>query len=360
MSNKRDEQEELSFEDHYQNIMRRKNESVDESVDLLNRSGDIDNICRIIRQKAEDKGYYSLALTGEWGSGKSYVLTQVEKTLKSEFLIIHYDCWKNDFYEEPLYGILYSLVQYFNGEDDSDFSQSKYYKAMKNIIFGVVQLTPLVNIISKEALPVVSEKMLGIKKTINKKKIDSNIDSFQKDIHSVLDKIQAALATYIAFENKKIIIAVDELDRCLPNYALNVLNRLHHICYGASIILITAVNKKELLGCINTAFGKAPNDKFSNRYLDRFFDYSYNLSYGLTTDLSSLWDGLGSFDDSIVSKDFFKRFCNNLLRGFSMRERKNLINNVCSFHKIVTQDSRDKLTYAVLCAELIFTVNFFI
>ena len=359
MSNKCDEQEELSFEDHYQNIMRRKNENIDETVDLLNRSGDIDNICRIIRQKAEDKSYYSLALTGEWGSGKSYVLTQVEKTLKSEFLIIHYDCWKNDFYEEPLYGILYSLVQYFNGEDDSDFSQSKYYEAMKNIIFGVVQLTPLVNIISKDTLPVVSEKMLGIKKTINKKKIDSNIDSFQKDIHSVLDKIQAALATYIAFENKKIIIAVDELDRCLPNYALKVLNRLHHICYGASLILVTAVNKKELLGCINTEFGKELCDDFSSRYLDRFFDYTYNLSNGRSSDLLSLWNGLEAFDDTIVSKEFLNDFCNILLSDFSMREKKKLIGNVYSFHKIVAKDCHDKLTYAVLCAELMYAVKYF-
>lgn len=138
-----------------------------------------------------------------------------------------------------------------------------------------------------------------------------------------------------------------------------MLNRLHHICYGSPIILITAVNKTELFGCVNNAFGKESDDNFSNRYLDRFFDYSYNLSNGRTSDLLSLWDGLDAFDNTIVSNDFLRDFCNTLLRNFSMREKKRLVGNVCSFHKIATQDNHDKLTYAVLCAELMFAVKYF-
>ena len=359
MFEKSDVLENQSFDVIYQKMMQQKYGNGNEPTDLLNRSNDINDICRIVRQKANNKDYFSLAITGEWGSGKSFVLSQVEKKLKGEFITIHYDCWENDFYEEPLYGILHTLVQFFNNEDNPDFTQSKYYEALRKIIFGIVKLTPLVNLISKELLSVVAETVADVKKTIDKEQIDSTIDSFQKDIHSILDKINAAFATYLKLENKKIIVAVDELDRCLPDYALKVLNRLHHICYGSSIILITAVNKKELLRCINTAFGKDPSDDFSNRYLDRFFDYTYNLSNGYTSDMLGLWDGLDAFDDTIVSKDFLKDFCNDLLKNFAMREKKRIISNVCSFHKMITQGNQDKLTYAVLCAELMFAVKFF-
>lgn len=352
-------EENLSFEDYYQNIMRQKYREDEKFKDLLNRSRDISDICRLVRQKASDKDYFSLAITGEWGSGKSFVLKQVEEKLKGEFLTIHFDCWENDFYDEPLYGIIYSLVQYFNNDENPDFAQSKYYEAMRKIIFGIVKLTPLVNVISKDVISVVSETIADVKKINKKEQIDSNLEPLQKDIHSTLDKICAAFATYISLEKKKIIVAVDELDRCLPDYALKVLNRLHHICYGASIILITAVNQKELYGCINTAFGKVPDDVFSNRYLDRFFDYAYILPNGNTSDLLCLWNGLDSFDESVVSKEFLRDFCNELLKNFSMREKKKVISNVCSFHKIINQDNHDKLTYAVLCAELMFAVKYF-
>lgn len=198
------DQDDSSFDEIYQKIMRRKYRISEVPNDLLKRSSDINDICRIIKQKANDKDYFSMALTGEWGSGKSFVLTRVEKKLSGEFITIHYDCWENDFYDEPLYGILYSLVQFFNREDNPDFAQSKYYKAMRKVIFGIVRLTPLVNLISKELVSVVSETIADVKKNIAEEFIDSNIDSFQKDIHSILDQICAAFVTYILLEKRKL------------------------------------------------------------------------------------------------------------------------------------------------------------
>ena len=349
-----------SFDEIYKKMMENRYKSENTSHDLLNRSVEVDDICAVIRRKSAEKDYFSMAVSGVWGCGKSFVLSEIKKKLGSEFIFIPYDCWENDYYDEPLYGILYSLALFFNKEDNPDFAQSQYYKAMRRTIFGIAKNTPLMGQIPGKIMSLGSGVVKEIQRTKSTEEFDTNLEEFQKNVHSILDQITAAIATYITFENKRIVIAVDELDRCLPNYALKVLNRLHHICYGSSIILITAVNKEELLGCINTAYSKNSGDEFSKKYIDRFFDYTYNLSKGNASELLSLWKNLDCFDEAIVSRSFLNDICVSVLKNFSMREKKRLISTTFSLHKIIIEEIRceEALSFAVLCAELMFAVNF--
>ena len=57
-------------------------------------------------------------------------------------------------------------------------------------------------------------------------------------------------------EKFHIILIVDELDRCLPEYAIKVLERLHHICNEIPVIQILAINKKSLADSISKVYGK--------------------------------------------------------------------------------------------------------
>lgn len=48
-------------------------------------------------------------------------------------------------------------------------------------------------------------------------------------------------------EIKTVVIVVDELDRCMPEYAVKVLERLHHLFEGIpNTIVIMAVDSKQL------------------------------------------------------------------------------------------------------------------
>ena len=54
----------------------------------------------------------TIALQGEWGSGKTFVMEMLEETFNkhSEYLIVKYDAWKNNFYSEPLIAILSCVI----------------------------------------------------------------------------------------------------------------------------------------------------------------------------------------------------------------------------------------------------------
>ena len=78
--------------------------------DHLSRQPFIDLLKNIIaNQSANSKGY-SIAIDGEWGSGKTWVLNELENQLDKAYLVFHYNAWQNDFYEEPLVAILSILI----------------------------------------------------------------------------------------------------------------------------------------------------------------------------------------------------------------------------------------------------------
>ena len=86
--------------------------------DLLNRQPFLDLLKSIIENQKNNLTGYSFAIDGEWGSGKTWILQELEKQLLEEkdnnYLIFHYNVWENDFYEEPLVAILSVMIEKLN------------------------------------------------------------------------------------------------------------------------------------------------------------------------------------------------------------------------------------------------------
>ena len=59
--------------------------------DLLDRQPFVDLLENIISKKIDAHLGFSFAIDGKWGCGKSYILKQLEKTLNSKYLVIHYN-----------------------------------------------------------------------------------------------------------------------------------------------------------------------------------------------------------------------------------------------------------------------------
>ena len=86
--------------------------------DLLNRQNFIELLKTIITNKAHTKENYSIAIDGEWGSGKTWILNEITEQLcedsTNDYLIFYYNAWENDFYEEPLVAIISVIIEKLN------------------------------------------------------------------------------------------------------------------------------------------------------------------------------------------------------------------------------------------------------
>ena len=75
--------------------------------------------------------------------------------------------------------------------------------------------------------------------------------------------------------NHPLIIMIDELDRCRPSYAIELLEVTKHLFSTDNIIFVLAINRSEIEHSIKVLYG---NNFDSQKYLQRFIDIDYRLT----------------------------------------------------------------------------------
>ena len=265
--------------------------------DYLSRQPYLDLLKSIITNQKDNSTGYSFAIDGEWGCGKTWILTELEKQLTDDserkYLIFHYNAWENDFYDEPLVALLSVMIDYLESINKKDIvidginvklarTAIKTLKTLA-ISFANTKLKEQTGLEFKDVI----EDFSDVKNAVSsQKKLNESIDSFfhlKKGIHEIRNQLE------ILSEIAHILIVVDELDRCLPEYAIKVLERLHHICNEIPVTQILAINKKNLADSISKVYGKdfSHNNEpdtwtniFFESYLQKFVDIIIPLPNG--------------------------------------------------------------------------------
>lgn len=76
------------------------------------------------------------------------------------------------------------------------------------------------------------------------------------------------------WSGKPVVIMVDELDRCSPEYAVEMLQLLEHVFYADNVVFVVSMNRGELVHSVKTFYGQGFN---ADGYLERFFDNVFPL-----------------------------------------------------------------------------------
>ncbi len=332
----------------------KKKQATDFNPDVLDREVVIKDISDIINQSILSREPLSLALTGTWGVGKTYILNKIEKKFSGKCMVIHYDCWKNDYHEEPLVGILSTIAGQLNTVESKnpDKIQAEYYAEMMKIIskMALFAANPQAQSLIKGIRDV-----YGVINNLVKGKKNEEIKPFGSltGVSDLIDVINSLLCGYMLYESKKIIFVVDEMDRCLPDYAIKVLNRLHHICNETPLIQIVSINDEELKRNINGIYKRGEDDSFAKNYLQRFFTNSYRISNGTSKELiKHYWSDIDNFFD-IKDYDFLYSFFDTILQKFVIREKINAIKTLRLYHKSTLGITKEKYPFELVCAELL-------
>lgn len=269
--------------------------------DKLGRKDFLNDIFNLLRNFGNqgDKGL-TIILNGKYGTGKTTLLNFIEEKNKEEnnFNIIKYNAWENNTFENPLIPLLYCISKLESKESTIQESTKNVLKKVPKIIFGTLANACNIDLTSL---------------TDNENFFD-DFDEYKE----AFVRLQNILKEYCA--NKKTILLVDELDRCLPEYQIKVLESIYHLLNIPNLITIIALDKDQLECSIKNAFGDNQN---TYGYLSKFIDYEIELLEGNTyTYIQSLMN----FEcDSEV-----KRVIANSLEIIKMpiRECQNLINEL--------------------------------
>ena len=239
-----------------------KGKEINLPEDFIGRMPFVSQVYELINVANENKSW-TFAIDGAWGSGKSYVLSMLKNEMErnDSCFIVKYDAWENDFYSDPLIAIICVLLDKI---ESIEIWQGVRYAL--GIICEVFRLLPDWGKYEKSFSAVFS-KFKNYDKKSNKIKLAEGFKSYKSAIETLKTELQKIT------QNRKLIILVDELDRCEPEYALTVLNRLHNVFDISNTVIIVAVNKEQLKQVIESKYGT----KSGNKYLEKFFDLTFSL-----------------------------------------------------------------------------------
>ena len=316
------------------------------AIDFLNRDKEVDQIINIIESIDKSRKGYTFSINGNWGIGKSFFLDLLEEKLSPEYTVIRYNCWKNDYYKEPLEAILMVVAENINRlinrnhENIGRQMVANYFDCAKYI--GLT----------------LSEQKTGINlKKVKKLLYKDNIT--YDDSMPLISNLLNAISKYLDELTKeyKIIIMVDELDRCIPEYAIKVLERLHHIFEGKNIIVILAVDKNQLVHTVENIFGK---DTDVDDYLKNFINFQTELSDGvLNTSINKTYEKyLSNFSATKFAKEF-DDYIYMLLNDIPARDKKAIFEKSQLIHTLSNLNDKEyDLSVAAFEITIVLCLNY--
>ncbi|MEZ9999962.1 P-loop NTPase fold protein [Vibrio lentus] len=227
-----------------------------------------------------------LNINGSWGTGKTHFLKQMYSNLrfKHEYPVIYIDAWKSDFSNDPLLVVISEMIEQFkllnpmiNAEDKEQELLKvlgKYSKKLWNVAaIGVG------NYASEkfDNATIVDLAKIATFKDEDEVVVGRNLTDNYKNQLSALNDCKLALTHYVnCFPEgkRKVFVLVDELDRCRPTYAIEMLETIKHFFSLDNYIFVVATDTNQLSHSIKAVYG---SEFDGTEYLSRFFNRSAAL-----------------------------------------------------------------------------------
>ena len=335
----------------------------DLSKDKIGRQPLVDKIKYLIDTLPQDE-HFCLALDGEWGSGKTFVMEMLEEKFAEhpEYLIVKYDAWKNNFYSDPLIAILYCLLDTFSQELPKHYLRRAAKEAKEvlkeklgtkintkiDMVVGQLSQAGGWEAVCAFAIQVIKSVIKQAKSSILDNKLFDDYKSYQSLLNESLAVLNALTAQKIADgKQRRLIIMVDEIDRCLPNEQLIVLERLHHLFAVKNCAVIVALNKKSIYSAFDNQYGGNGIE-----YLRKFFSYNFVVETEYSTFLRNLIkDFIDDINNSkkqdyVYTEQEIEPLISALLNEFSRislsykfsYSNRDILNYFDKFHRIWTKD----------------------
>lgn len=295
--------------------------------DLLNREESIEILTHIV---GSIEGPCTMAVDAPWGAGKTtFIRLWHQYLVNNGFTVIRFNAWENDFYDDPFVALCAELSA---GQDTGKDLLEAGGEIIKHVAWNV----------SGQIIAGLSAGTLNLSElakayeTAIKERLKQYQDA-KKEIKKFRGTLQAMATPDPAGKQQgPLIVMIDELDRCRPSYAVELLEVAKHLFSVDNIIFVLAINRSELAHSIRAIYGAGFN---AEDYLHRFFDVDFQLP---EPDREAFIDSLFN---AIQLNDYFNRTgdrnaqkhaatARTLLQRFSRRFNFNLRQIEQSVHRL--------------------------
>lgn len=228
---------------------------------------------------------FSICIDAPWGDGKTFFVKSLELILTArnpnigevdetilpdwiineeamdtepcEFVPFYFNAWENDMLANPLGSIVASMAASC-GADFTSPNTSRSNKAASVIdsIGGLIghnpNATSLVSAFSGKQLIAEYER---------RRTIEDDIEGFVEDV--------------LCGRGEKVVLFIDELDRCRPDYAIRLLGDIKNLFENERLIIVYSTDLRQLTNAVRGFYGE---DFSAQKYLERFYDFRFDFT----------------------------------------------------------------------------------
>lgn len=203
------------------------------------------------------------SISAEFGVGKTFFCERLADILEQDGIPVSMlNIWKMDFYDNPLIPLLIKL-------------QDVYIKNNKFRIWVSNKLKFSINITTwlfKRFLKYFGfniDKIIRLYKQLkpSKSKLYNSYLEYEAQLH----KTKNFLSAWAKRINKPIIIIIDELDRCRPDYAVKTLETLKHFFDIPGFVFVLAIDEVQLKSSVETLYGTKNFDGYKRKFINNSF-----------------------------------------------------------------------------------------
>ena len=304
-----------------------------DTQDEFKRKPIAENIIRLLTSPID---LSPMVIDGGWGTGKTEFCQKLIRLMQQQhpdYQPVYIDAFRSDHSGEPLLALLAEIIKTCTPPKDSDEKLIEEHKdrirkitkaagfLMKTVAKAAVghvlkqntddlaeELQQIMN--NDQEADSLAETVTDAAATIASHTIDATVEALLKEqieAEKNLETLKACLKELAA--DKPIILFIDELDRCRPDYAVDMLEVIKHVFDVENVKVVLVTNTKQLRAAINHRYGVEVD---AQKYLDKFLKYSFALPDKIVDPVEA--------GRTLVAVEYFKQLIRNSRMGNKLQD----------------------------------------
>ncbi|WJT07818.1 KAP family P-loop NTPase fold protein [Vibrio harveyi] len=262
-------------------------------TDTLNRKQYAEFLHNYLANNASNGGYV-LNVNAKWGAGKTYFINRWIESIKNHHPVVYVDAWKQDYSDDPMLTVISSILDAFSEHlppENETISRigarvSRFFKAAAPILtkgvikkFSGLDVDHLAERIDEDGADE-EEQGQDVYAEVGAKLADCLIKEHNEKLASVqfLRNEMKLLVEAVRGSQEldfPAFIFIDELDRCRPTYAVEMLETIKHFFELDNVVFVIATDTEQLQHAVKAVYGEGFD---AQTYLGRFFRRRYSLN----------------------------------------------------------------------------------
>ena len=341
-----------------------------DTQDEFKRKPIAENIIRLLTSPID---LSPMVIDGGWGTGKTEFCQKLIRLMQQQhpdYQPVYIDAFRSDHSGEPLLALFAEIIKACTPEDTGERPSEQRKEMTKKVakaagfVMKTVAKAAVGHVLKQNTDDLVeefqqimngnqdanslAETVTDAAATIASHTIDATVEALLKEqieAEKNLETLKACLKELAA--EKPIILFIDELDRCRPDYAVDMLEVIKHVFDVENVKVVLVTNTKQLRAAINHRYGMEVD---AQKYLDKFLKYSFALPDKIVARFEKERalvaveyfkqlirnNGMAGELKGLIEQEITMNFISNMIRqvNISLRETERLVRFLEIYHSL--------------------------